>query len=156
MFFHDRSLKSIFRKVEHIGIAVQNLEEADQLYQRMLGVRRYKIEEVTSEGVRTAFYLLGETKIELLEPTHADSPIAGFLSKRGPGMHHIAFDVEDILEAMQRLRDAGFVLTHENPMRGADHKLVCFIHPKSTGGTLIELCQEIAKENSDMLSSATS
>jgi methylmalonyl-CoA/ethylmalonyl-CoA epimerase len=109
----------------------------------MLGVREYKREEVPSEGVRTAFYLVGNTKIELLEATHDESPIAKFIDKRGGGVHHIAFEVDDILSAMNRLKLAGFVLTRDVPVPGADNKLVCFVHPKSTGGTLIELCQEI-------------
>ena len=134
-----------FRKLEHIGIAVENLEEADILYSQMLGVRRYKIEEVASEGVRTAFYRVGETKIELLEASRPESAIAKFLEKRGPGIHHIAFDVADIWASMKRLREAGFKFTQEEPFPGADNKLVCFVHPKSAGGTLIELCQEISQ-----------
>lgn len=141
----DQPVDDIFRKVEHIGIAVQSLEEADAIYMSMLGTPRYKTEEVESEGVRTAFYQVGETKIELLEPTHDDSPIARFLNKRGPGVHHVAFEVGDIKAAMKRLRHAGFVLTHDEPTRGADNKLVSFIHPKSTGGTLIELCQDMGE-----------
>lgn len=138
-----QSLGDLFQKVEHIGIAVQNLDEADLIYRAMLGVARYKTEDVISEGVRTAFYRVGETKIELLEPTRDDSPIARFLNKRGPGVHHIAFDVSDIRISMQRLIEKGFVLISEHPVRGADNKLVCFVHPKSTGGTLIEICQDI-------------
>jgi methylmalonyl-CoA/ethylmalonyl-CoA epimerase len=134
----------IFKKVEHIGIAVEDLDQSDVTYQQMMGVRRYKTETVESEGVRTAFYRVGETKIELLEPLREDSPIARFIERRGPGVHHLAFEVEDIQKAMQRLHKSGFVLTSERPTRGADNKLVCFIHPKSTGGTLIELCQEIS------------
>ena len=132
----------IFQKVEHLGIAVNSLEEGDAVYSQLLGVQRYKIENVPSEGVRTAFYQVGETKIELLEATRDDSPIATFIRKRGPGLHHIAFEVTDIRRAMARLHDAGFVLTREEPFPGADNKLVCFVHPKSAGGTLIELCQE--------------
>lgn len=142
----------IFRKVEHIGIAVQDLEQADRLYATMLGVERYKIEEVPSEGVRTAFYRVGDTKIELLEPTNAESPIAKFLDKKGPGIHHLAFDVADILTSMHRLHAEGFILTRDKPARGADNKLVCFVHPKSAGGTLIELCQEIPENQHDALS----
>jgi len=130
------------RKIEHIGIAVDNLKEANALYSAMLGVPHYKIEEVSSEGVRTSFFQVGESKIELLEATSPDSPIAKFISKKGPGVHHIAFDVEDIHDSMQRMRDEGFVLINEEPKQGADNKLVCFVHPKSTGGVLIELCQE--------------
>jgi methylmalonyl-CoA/ethylmalonyl-CoA epimerase len=131
------------RKIEHIGIAVDNLEEANALYQAMFGVPHYKVEEVSSEAVRTSFFKVGESKIELLEATSAESPIAKFISKKGPGVHHIAFDVEDIHASMQRMREEGFVLINEEPKHGADNKLVCFIHPKSTGGVLIELCQEI-------------
>jgi methylmalonyl-CoA/ethylmalonyl-CoA epimerase len=135
----------IFGKVEHIGIAVEDLDAADQIYAQMLGVSRYKVEEVPGEGVRTAFYRVGETKIELLEPMHEESPVAKFIRKRGPGVHHIAFDVADIYKAMDRLREAGFILTRNDPVAGADQKLVCFVHPKSTGGTLIELCQDITE-----------
>ncbi|RLD18185.1 MAG: methylmalonyl-CoA epimerase [Bacteroidetes bacterium] len=133
------------RKIEHIGIAVDNLDEANALYRAMLGVDHCKIEEVSSEGVRTSFFQVGESKIELLEATSTDSPIAKFISKKGPGVHHIAFDVEDIHASMQRMRDEGFVLINDEPKRGADNKLVCFVHPKSAGGVLIELCQEIAQ-----------
>jgi len=135
--------EALFRKVEHIGIAVKDLDEADVQYSALLGVMRYKTEEVASEGVRTAFYKVGDTKIELLEATHQESPIARFIDKRGPGVHHIAFEVEDIGQAMELLRNAGFILTSHEPHPGADNKMVCFVHPKSTGGTLIELCQEI-------------
>ena len=139
----DEIVDDVFRKVEHIGIAVRNLEEADAQYSALLGVGRYKVEEVASEGVKTAFYRIGETKIELLEATHPESPIARFIEKRGPGIHHIAFDVRDIRQSMARLIGAGFTLSSEKPVRGADNKLICFVHPRSTGGTLIELCQEI-------------
>lgn len=139
--------QDIFRKVEHIGIAVKDLDAADLVYAALLGTSRYKIEDVPSEGVRTAFYRVGDTKIELLEATSGDSPIAKFIEKRGPGVHHVAFDVEHLVQAMDRLRNAGFVLTSDKPRKGADHKLVCFVHPKSTGGTLIELCQEIPEED---------
>ena len=136
-------LKTLLTRVEHIGIAVNTLDEGDQIYGKMLGVARYKIEDVPTERVRTAFYKVGDTKIELLEPTHPDSAISRFLTSRGPGMHHIAFEVQDIMIAMQRLKEAGFVFTRETPMAGADNKLVCFVHPKSAGGTLIELCQDM-------------
>jgi methylmalonyl-CoA/ethylmalonyl-CoA epimerase len=145
-----QTLGDLFRKVEHIGIAVHNLDEADLIYHTMLGVPRYKTEEVISEGVRTAFYRVGETKIELLEPTRDDSPIARFLNTRGPGVHHIAFDVHDIRKSMQRLTEQGFVLTSDHPMPGADNKLVCFVHPKSAGGTLIEICQDKEAPTSSM------
>ena len=132
-----------FLKVEHIGIAVWSLEEGDRMYSQLLGIARYKVEEVATEGVVTAFYRLGETKIELLEPVRDDSAIARFLEKRGPGLHHIAYEVRDIRTAIDRLREAGFEFTRDEPMPGADNKLVIFIHPKSAGGTLVELCQEI-------------
>jgi methylmalonyl-CoA/ethylmalonyl-CoA epimerase len=131
------------RKIEHIGIAVDNLEEANALYRAILGVPHYKVEEVGSEAVRTSFFQVGESKIELVEATSPDSPIAKFISKKGPGVHHIAFEVEDIHASMQRMQAEGFMLINEKPKRGADNKLVCFVHPKSTGGVLIELCQEI-------------
>ena len=130
-------------KVEHIGIAVNNLEDSNVLFARLLGTEPYKTELVVSEGVRTAFFRTGETKIELLEATRPDSPVARFLDRRGEGMHHIAYEVADIGAEMQRLRAEGFVLLNETPQRGADNKLVCFLHPKSTNGVLIELCQEI-------------
>ncbi|WP_432709881.1 methylmalonyl-CoA epimerase [Pedobacter sp.] len=130
-------------KIEHIGIAVKNLQEASDIYESMLGTSCYKIETVDSEGVNTAFFRAGENKIELLEATHADSPIAKFLEKRGEGIHHIAFEVDDILQEMSRLRSEGFVLLNEQPKLGADNKLVCFVHPKATKGVLVELCQEI-------------
>lgn len=131
-------------KVEHIGIAVRDLEESNALYAKLLGVRHYKIEEVESEGVRTSFFRAGDTKIELLEATSADSPIARFIETRGPGMHHIAFEVADIRAAIEKAKADGFHVINDTPRRGADNKLVCFIHPKSTGGVLIEYCQEIA------------
>lgn len=131
------------RKIEHIGIAVDNLDEANALYRALLGVAHYKIEEVVSEAVRTSFFEVGDTKIELLEATSSDSPIAKFISKKGAGVHHIAYDVEDIYATMKRLQEEGFVLINDEPKRGADNKLVCFIHPKSAGGVLIELCQNI-------------
>ena len=130
-------------KIEHIGIAVDNLREANALYRALLGVDHYKIEEVSSEAVRTSFFKVGGTKIELLEATSTDSAIAKFISKKGPGVHHIAFDVDDIRASMHRMREEGFIVINEEPKLGADNKLVCFVHPKSTGGVLIELCQEI-------------
>ena len=132
-------------KIEHIGIAVKNLQQASDVYESLLGVSSYKMEAVESEGVNTAFFQTGTNKIELLEATHADSPIAKFLEKRGEGIHHIAFDVDDILQEMSRLTAAGFVLLNEKPKIGADNKLVCFVHPKGTKGVLVELCQEIKK-----------
>ncbi|WP_316815361.1 methylmalonyl-CoA epimerase [Pedobacter nyackensis] len=130
-------------KIEHIGIAVKDMDISCNLYEKLLGTACYKKEEVASEGVNTAFFKTGENKIELLTASTADSPIAKFLEKKGEGIHHIAFDVEDILAEMERLKSEGFVLLNEMPKRGADNKLVCFVHPKGTNGVLIELCQEI-------------
>ncbi len=129
--------------VEHIGIAVNELKDAIPLFTKLLDTACYKTETVASEGVATAFFHRGNTKIELLEATTTDSPIAKFLQKHGPGMHHIAFEVADIEAEMKRLAQEGFVLLQETPKKGADNKLVCFLHPKSTNGVLIELCQEI-------------
>lgn len=129
--------------VEHIGIAVKNIKEANSLYEKLLGVAPYKQEEVTSEGVLTSFFKVGSTKVELLEATHEASPISKFIEKRGEGIHHVAFEVADIRAEMARLRSQGFTLLNEEPKRGADNKLVCFVHPKGTHGVLVELCQEI-------------
>jgi methylmalonyl-CoA/ethylmalonyl-CoA epimerase len=131
------------QKVEHIGIAVKNLEQAGSLYEKMLGAAAYKQEVVEEEKVATLFFKTGNTKIELLEALTPDSVISKFIEKRGEGIHHIAFEVADILGEMQRLKGEGFVLLNELPKRGADNKLVCFVHPKTTSGVLIELCQEI-------------
>lgn len=131
------------QKVEHIGIAVQNLQAAEQLYTQLLGVSPYKRETVESEGVTTTFFRVGETKIELLEATQPNSPIAKFIEKRGEGIHHIAYEVADIVQEIARLKSEGFTPINETPKRGADNKLVCFLHPKSTSGTLVELCQEV-------------
>ena len=130
-------------KIEHIGIAVKNLEAGNSLYEKLLGVPHYKIEEVASEGVRTSFFKTGPNKIELLEATNDDSTIAKFIEKKGEGIHHIAFAVENIVEEMERLKKEGFIILNEKPKKGADNKLVAFIHPKTAGGVLIELCQEI-------------
>ena len=130
-------------KIEHIGIAVKDLETADQTYAGLLGEKAYKSEAVESEGVMTSFFRCGESKIELLAATNADSPIAKFIEKRGEGIHHIAFAVENIQEEIQRLKKEGFVLLNEKPKKGADNKLVAFLHPKSNHGVLVELCQEI-------------
>ncbi|MDO6389171.1 methylmalonyl-CoA epimerase [Pontibacter sp. BT731] len=129
--------------VEHIGIAVKNFGEANALYFKLLGVEPYKTEFVESEAVNTSFFKVGGTKIELLEGTTPDSAISKFIEKRGEGIHHIAFEVEDILAEMERLRGEGFMLLNESPKKGADNKLVCFVHPKSANGVLIELTQEI-------------
>ncbi len=128
-------------RLEHLGIAVANLAEARALYSRLLGTEPYKQETVDDQGVTTLFYQSGESKIELLEPTHADSPIARHLERRGAGIHHVAFEVSDIEAEMARLRAEGFQLLSDEPSIGADNKLVCFVHPKSAGGVLVELCQ---------------
>lgn len=130
-------------KVEHIGIAVKNLKTASLIYEKLLGVSSYKTESVESENVITEFFQTGENKIELLESSSENSAIHKFLEKKGEGIHHIAFDVDDILAEMARLKSEGFILLNEEPKRGADNKLVCFVHPKSANGVLIELCQSI-------------
>ena len=129
-------------RVEHIGIAVKSLEEAIPLYEKLLNAPCYKTEMVDSENVNTAFFRQGENKIELLESTSENGVIRKYIDKKGEGIHHIAFEVEDIIEEMKRLKEEGFILLNEQPKEGADNKLVCFLHPKSTGGVLIELCQE--------------
>ncbi|WP_396148274.1 methylmalonyl-CoA epimerase [Flavobacterium sp.] len=131
------------RKIEHIGIAVHNLENSNELFSKLFGQAAYKTEEVVSEGVKTSFFMCGPNKIELLEATNEDSPIAKFLEKKGEGIHHIAFDVEDIYAEIERLKLEGFTVLNETPKKGADNKLVAFLHPKTTNGVLIELCQEI-------------
>ena len=130
-------------KIEHIGIAVKNMNDANVLFEKLLGVSSYKEEEVESEGVLTSFFQTGANKIELLMATNPESPIAKFLEKKGEGIHHIAFDVEDIHAEIERLKSEGFVLINEVPKKGADNKLVVFLHPKNTNGVLVELCQEI-------------
>lgn len=129
-------------KIEHIGIAVNSLQAAQNIYELLLNTSVYKTEEVPSEGVKTAFLQSGPNKIELLEATSADSPIARFLEKKGEGIHHIAFDVPNIEAEMARLKAEGFLLLNHKPKLGADNKLVCFVHPKSTNGVLVELCQD--------------
>lgn len=135
----------MLKKIEHIGIAVENLAESNLLFEKLLGVSAYKMEEVESEGVKTSFFQSGPNKIELLEATNPDSPIAKFISKKGPGIHHIAFDVDDIYLEIKRLQNEGFLVLNETPKKGADNKLVAFLHPKGTNGVLIELCQEISQ-----------
>ena len=130
-------------KIEHLGIAVKNLEVSNLVFTKLLNTSPYKNEMVESESVNTSFFLLGDSKIELLEATNEESPIAKFLEKKGEGLHHIAFEVDDIDSEMKRLEKEGFVLLNSKPKKGADNKLVCFLHPKSTNGVLIELCQEI-------------
>ncbi|WP_228853074.1 methylmalonyl-CoA epimerase [Aegicerativicinus sediminis] len=133
----------MFGKIEHIGIAVANLKESNKLYEKLLGTSHYKTEEVVAEGVLTSFFKAGPNKIELLEATKSESPIAKFIEKKGEGIHHIAFAVDDIREELARLEAEGFVLLNKEPKKGADNKLVAFVHPKSANGVLIELCQEI-------------
>jgi methylmalonyl-CoA/ethylmalonyl-CoA epimerase len=130
------------RKVEHIGIAVKDLSFSIPLFEQLLNTGCYKTELVGSENVQTAFFQKGETKIELLQSTTDDGVIAKYIEKKGEGMHHIAFEVEDIVAEMQRLKAAGFTLLNEHPKEGADNKLICFLHPKGTNGVLVELCQE--------------
>ena len=130
-------------KIEHIGIAVKSLRDASPLYERLLGYKSYKTEQVASENVITEFFKVGDTKIELLEASSDESAIHGFIQKRGEGIHHIAFAVDDIVKEMARLKNDGFQLLSDHPRIGADNKLVCFVHPKSSHGVLIELCQEI-------------
>lgn len=129
-------------KIEHLGIAVKSLGFSDDLFERLLGKPNYKQETVEREGVITSFYEVGESKIELLEATKEDSPIAKFIEKRGEGIHHIAFGVENIYEEIERLKKNGFNFISEEPKEGADNKLVVFLHPKTTNGVLVELCQE--------------
>lgn len=131
------------QKIEHLGIAVKELAKSIPLFEQLLNTPCYKTEEVASEGVNTAFFQVGDSKVELLEATKPESPIAKYIDKKGEGIHHIAFDVENIEAEMKRLQALGFELLNETPKRGADNKLVCFLHPKSTNGVLIELCQEI-------------
>ncbi|MCK8490643.1 methylmalonyl-CoA epimerase [Spirosoma sp. RP8] len=129
--------------VEHIGIAVRDIAASNALFAKLLNVQPYKSETVEAEGVTTSFFQVNQTKIELLEAINPTSPIAKFLEKKGEGIHHIAFEVDDIRTEMDRLQQEGFTVLNETPKRGADNKLVCFLHPKGTNGVLIELCQEI-------------
>lgn len=129
-------------KIEHIGIAVKSLEQSIPLFEKLLNTSCYKTEQVSDENVNTAFFKKGETKIELLESTTEDGVIGKYIDKKGEGIHHIAFDVEDIYAEMSRLKSEGFVLLNEQPKKGADNKLVCFLHPKSANSVLVELCQE--------------
>jgi methylmalonyl-CoA/ethylmalonyl-CoA epimerase len=130
-------------KIEHIGIAVKDLEKSNLLYAKLFGEPHYKIEEVKSESVKTSFFKVGQNKIELLEATDDNSAIAKFIDRKGEGIHHIAFDVDDIEKEIERLKSEGFIVINETPKKGADNKLVAFLHPKSSNGVLIELCQEI-------------
>jgi methylmalonyl-CoA/ethylmalonyl-CoA epimerase len=132
-------------KVEHIAIAVKNLAQSQSVFEKILNIKPYKEESVESEKVKTLFFKAMETKIELIEPLSNDSPISKFLEKKGEGLHHIAFEVSDIKAEMERMKKEGFTLLSEEPKKGADNKLVCFLHPKGTNGVLIELCQSIEK-----------
>lgn len=131
-------------KIEHIAIAVKSLDESIPLYEKLLGTPCYKKEEVESEQVNTAFFKTGESKIELLESRSKDGVINRFIEKKGEGMHHIAFAVDDIQKEILRLKAAGFEFINDEPKRGADNKLICFLHPKTTNGVLIELCQDVS------------
>jgi methylmalonyl-CoA/ethylmalonyl-CoA epimerase len=133
----------MFIKIEHIGIAVKDLQKSNELFSKLFGKDHYKIEKVESEHVSTSFFMLGDTKIELLEASSPDSAIAKFIEKKGEGIHHIAYAVDDVVEEMQRLENEGFEILNKEPKKGADNKLICFLHPKSTNGILVELCQEI-------------
>ena len=130
------------KKIEHIGIAVRSIEKALEFYEGVLGLKCYNIEEVADQKVKTAFLKVGEVKLELLESTAADGPVAKFIEKRGEGIHHLAFEVEDIDSELRRLSGLGYQLIHQTPKDGADNKRIAFLHPKSTNGVLIELCQE--------------
>jgi methylmalonyl-CoA/ethylmalonyl-CoA epimerase len=129
--------------MEHIGIAVKNLAKSSIVYEKILGVKSYKKEEVDTENVVTEFFKVGNSKIELLQATSEESAIAKFIEKKGEGIHHIAFEVADIYTEIERLKAEGFIMINETPKLGADNKLICFVHPKSTNGVLIEICQEI-------------
>jgi methylmalonyl-CoA/ethylmalonyl-CoA epimerase len=130
-------------KLEHIGIAVKNMDQAAKLFSELLGKNHYKVEDVTSEGVRTLFFDISGIKIELLQATSEDSPIAKFIEKRGEGIHHLAFEVSDLKKSMADYEQKGFEPINNEPKKGADNKMICFLHPKSTGGVLVELCEEI-------------
>jgi methylmalonyl-CoA/ethylmalonyl-CoA epimerase len=134
-------------RLEHLGIAADDLDQANALFAALFGKSHYKIEEVESEHVSTSFFKTGEAKVELLEATDPKGAIAKYIEKRGQGIHHVAFEVEDIHASMDYLREKGFRLLNEEPKRGADNKLICFIHPKSAGGVLVELCQEIPSDS---------
>ncbi|WP_299121380.1 methylmalonyl-CoA epimerase [uncultured Winogradskyella sp.] len=133
------------RKIEHIGIAVKDIEKSNQLFASLFGKEHYKIEDVKSEGVKTSFFKCGPNKIELLQATNKNSPIAKFIEKKGEGIHHIAFAVDNIEKEIERLTKEGFEMIHKAPKKGADNKLIAFLHPKSSNGVLVELCQEIDK-----------
>ena len=132
----------MIQKIEHIGIAVKDLASSNELFKKLFGKDHYKVEAVESEGVSTSFFMLGETKIELLQATNSDSAISKFIEKKGEGIHHIAYAVDNIVTEMERLQAEGFEILNKEPKHGADNKLICFLHPKSTNGILVELCQE--------------
>ena len=132
----------MIQKIEHIGIAVKDLNHSNELFKKLFGKDHYKVEAVESEGVSTSFFMLGETKIELLQATNSDSAISKFIEKKGEGIHHIAYAVDNIVTEMERLQAEGFEILNKEPKHGADNKLICFLHPKSTNGILVELCQE--------------
>ncbi len=135
-------------KLEHIGIAVKNMEKANQLFGALLGREHYKIETVEREGVRTSFFEVSGVKIELLEATRNDSPIAKFIEKRGEGIHHLAFAVNNLQQSIDEYKEKGFELVNEEPKAGADNKMICFLHPKTTQGVLIELCEDVSSFSS--------
>lgn len=135
----------MIKKIEHIGIAVKDLNSSNELFKKLFGKDHYKIESVESEGVSTSFFMLGDTKIELLQATTPDSAISKFIDKKGEGIHHIAFEVDNVDAEMQRLKEEGFELINLAPKDGADNKRICFLHPKTTNGVLVELCQEKTK-----------
>jgi len=137
-------------KVEHIGIAVRTLADSVPLFEKLLKSQCYKTEMVETEKVNTAFFKTGDTKIELLESIEANGVVSKFIEKKGEGLHHIAFEVEDILSEMERLKNEGFILLNDKPKKGADNKLVCFLHPKSTNGVLIELCESIKSSSKEV------
>ncbi len=137
-------------KIEHIGIAVKDISASNDLFSKLFGKVPYKLERVESEGVSTSFFMIGDSKIELLEATSPDSPIAKFIEKKGEGIHHIAFEVADIDAEMKRLQAEGFTLLSDIPKKGADNKRICFLHPKGTNGVLIELCQSVRTPSEEM------
>lgn len=140
--FVSKTHFTMIKNVEHLGIAVQDLNNANELFRKLLGGEHYKVEDVASEDVSTSFFKVGNTKVELLEGSGEESAISKYIDKKGEGIHHVAFEVDDINEEMTRLRKEGFQLLNDEPKEGADNKLVCFLHPKSTSGVLVELCQE--------------
>jgi len=139
----------MMKRIEHLGIAVKDLDLSAKIYEDLFDVSAYNEEHVESEGVRTLFFMIGESKIELLQATNPESPIAKFIEKRGEGIHHIAFEVNDIESELKRLQSLGYQLINEIPKDGADNKRIAFLHPKSTGGVLIELCEEKGKKRVD-------